>query len=47
MEAALTRRTRAVVLVSPGNPTGLTIPAKVLHELAEPARDHEIMFILR
>jgi len=45
-EALITEKTKAIVLVTPGNPTGLTIPPSVLHAFAEFAKKHDIMLIL-
>lgn len=42
----LTPRTRAIVLVTPGNPTGVTIPPANLAAFAETARRHGIALIL-
>jgi len=45
-EAVIGPRTRAIVVVSPGNPSGVTVDPPVLAELAEVARRHEVAFIL-
>jgi aspartate/methionine/tyrosine aminotransferase len=45
-EALITPRTRAIVLVTPGNPTGVTIPPDVLAGFCEVARRHGIALIL-
>jgi aspartate/methionine/tyrosine aminotransferase len=45
-EALITPRTRAIVLVTPGNPTGVTIPPDVLSRFCEVARRHGIALIL-
>ena len=39
-------RTRAIVLVSPGNPTGVTLPPETIHEFAALAREHDIALIV-
>jgi aspartate/methionine/tyrosine aminotransferase len=39
-------KTRAIVLVTPGNPTGVTIPPPVIHAFADLARRNGIMLIL-
>jgi aspartate/methionine/tyrosine aminotransferase len=46
LEKHVTPRTSAVVLVSPGNPTGVTIDPAGLAALAETARRHRIALIL-
>jgi aspartate/methionine/tyrosine aminotransferase len=46
MAAALTPRTRAVVLVSPNNPTGAIYPAHVIARIAEICRARGIWLVL-
>jgi aspartate/methionine/tyrosine aminotransferase len=45
-EALVTGRTRALVLVTPGNPSGVTVPPENIAELAEVARRHDAALIL-
>ncbi len=45
-EALITGRTRAIVLVSPGNPTGVTIPAETIADFARLARERDLVLIL-
>jgi len=45
-EALITPRTRAIVLVTPGNPSGVTIAPDGIAEFAEVARRHGIALIL-
>ncbi|MGW2328355.1 aminotransferase [Streptomyces sp. NPDC001700] len=45
-EALITPRTRAIVLVTPGNPSGVTIPPEVLAGFYEVAKRHDIALIL-
>jgi len=45
-EELLTDRTRAIVLVTPSNPTGVTIPSEVLDAFADIAERREIVLIL-
>jgi aspartate/methionine/tyrosine aminotransferase len=45
-ESLISGKTRAIVLVSPGNPTGLTIPPSAIRAFADLAREREIMLIL-
>jgi aspartate/methionine/tyrosine aminotransferase len=45
-EALITPRTRAIVLITPGNPSGVTIPPDVLAGFCEVARRHGIALIL-
>jgi aspartate/methionine/tyrosine aminotransferase len=45
-EALITPRTRAIVLVTPGNPSGVTIPPDVLAGFYELAERHDIALIL-
>ncbi|MEM9464188.1 MAG: aminotransferase [Actinomycetota bacterium] len=42
----LDERTRAIVLVSPGNPTGVTLPPETIHDFADLARRHDIALIV-
>ena len=46
VEALITPRTRAIVLVTPGNPTGVTVVPQAIAEFAEVARRHGIVLIL-
>lgn len=45
-ERLVTPRTRAIVLVTPGNPSGATVPADGIAEFAELARRYEIALIV-
>tara|TARA_B100001179_G_C18604414_1_gene413112 strand:+ start:6389 stop:7405 length:1017 start_codon:yes stop_codon:yes gene_type:complete len=45
-EHLLTDKTRLITLVSPGNPTGVTIPKDVIHRFADLARRHNIALIV-
>jgi aspartate/methionine/tyrosine aminotransferase len=45
-EALITPRTRAIVLVSPGNPSGVTIPPDVLAGFATVAARHDVALIV-
>jgi len=42
---AITPRTKAIILVSPGNPTGTVIDATSAHALCEVAREHDLSVI--
>ncbi len=42
----ITPRTRAILLVTPGNPTGAIIPPEALEELFELVRNHNIALVL-
>lgn len=42
----INERTRAIVLVTPGNPTGVTFPPAVINEFAELAATHGIALII-
>lgn len=44
--ALVTDRTRAIVLVSPGNPTGVTVPPATIRAFADLARAHDIALIV-
>jgi aspartate/methionine/tyrosine aminotransferase len=46
LEALITERTRALLLVSPSNPTGAIIPPATIRELYEIARRHNIALVL-
>jgi len=45
-ESLLTDKTRLITLVSPGNPTGVTIPKEVIHGFADLARRHNIALVV-
>ncbi len=45
-EGLVTDRTRAIVLVTPGNPTGVTIPPDVVHAFADLAVRHDLSLII-
>jgi aspartate/methionine/tyrosine aminotransferase len=45
-DALITTRTRAIVLVSPGNPTGVTVAPDLIAEFADLARHHDLALIL-
>ena len=45
-ESLITARTRAIALVSPGNPTGVTLTPRQLAELLAVARRHDIALVL-
>jgi aspartate/methionine/tyrosine aminotransferase len=45
-EALVTQRTRAIVLVTPNNPTGVTLEPSVIAEFAQVARRHDIALIV-
>lgn len=45
-EALVTARTRAIVLVTPGNPSGVTVPPDRVRAFADLARRHGIAFVL-
>jgi aspartate/methionine/tyrosine aminotransferase len=45
-EALITPRTRAIVLVTPGNPSGVTVPPAEIAAFAETARRHDIALIV-
>lgn len=44
--ALITERTRAIVLVTPGNPTGVTLSPGRIAEFASLAREHDIALVL-
>jgi alanine-synthesizing transaminase len=43
IEALITRRTRALVIINPNNPTGAAYPRAVLEELARVAERHQLV----
>src|SRR5579862_566187 len=43
IESLITRRTRAIVVINPNNPTGATYPRAVLEELARIAERHKLI----
>lgn len=45
-EALITPRTRAIVIVSPGNPTGVTMPPERIAAIAAVAARHDVAFVL-
>jgi aspartate aminotransferase/aminotransferase len=45
LEAACTRRTRAVLINTPGNPTGAVFPRATMEEVLGFARDHDLYVI--
>ena len=44
--ALITGRTRAIVLVTPGNPSGVTVPPATIHAFAELARAHDLALVV-
>ncbi len=45
VEAAITRRTKAMIINSPSNPTGILYPQETLHQLAGLAEKHDLLVI--
>ena len=45
VEAALSQRTRAIVLTTPHNPTGACVPAETLAALGEICREHDLWLV--
>ncbi|MDR7519730.1 MAG: pyridoxal phosphate-dependent aminotransferase [Armatimonadota bacterium] len=43
---SITPRTKALVVISPGNPTGAVIPAQVMAELAAVAHRHDLLVVM-
>jgi aspartate/methionine/tyrosine aminotransferase len=44
--ALITNRTRAILLVTPGNPSGITIPPAEIDGFAQVARSHDLALVL-
>ncbi|MCP5028621.1 MAG: aminotransferase [Actinomycetia bacterium] len=42
----ITDRTRAIVLVTPGNPSGATVPPETIHAFAALAAEHDVALII-
>lgn len=45
LEAAITPRTRAIIVVTPNNPTGTVLPRSTLLDIAEVAKKHNLLVI--
>lgn len=45
LEAAITPKTKAIVIVSPNNPTGTVLPESKLREIAALAQKHDLMVV--
>lgn len=45
-QSLITNRTRAIVLVTPANPTGMTLPPELIRDFADLAEDNNIFLIL-
>ncbi|MBU7014389.1 MAG: aminotransferase class I/II-fold pyridoxal phosphate-dependent enzyme [Theionarchaea archaeon] len=45
LEAKISERTKAIVVINPNNPTGAVYPKKVLLKLQEVAADHNVLLI--
>ncbi len=45
IEAAITDRTKAIIICSPGNPTGVLFPSKDIQAVCEIARRHNLLII--
>lgn len=42
----ISEHTRAILLVTPGNPTGVTIPPEVIHDFFDLAKEHDLALIV-
>lgn len=46
MTAALKANTRAIVITSPGNPSGITLPPDLLQDISQLCRKHSLYVIM-
>ena len=45
IRSKITERTKAIVVINPNNPTGAVYPRKVLEDIAQVAREHDLMIL--